>query len=125
MTERFDAPGQELLAALDPDRADPGYWYRFHRWVVAAAAPELARRRRAAGATVGDVILSWRRTLVPAALVTVLLAATMLLRGRPGPAPVTYVDMTEVLAEGVEMPDMPSFEIAAPDGAIEIANEIY
>ena len=110
---------------LDPERSDPGYWGRVHRWVVTAAAPELARRRRAAGANVSDVMLSWWRALVPAALATALLAVMMLLQERPEPAPVAYVDMSEILVVGVEVPDMPSFEIAAPNGAIELVNEIY
>ena len=110
---------------LDPDRSDPGYWYRLPRWILTAAAPELARRRRAVGATVGDVMLSWWRALMPAALAMALLAALMLFRECRGSTPVAYVDMSEALVEGVEIPDMPSFEIAAPDGAIEFVNEIY
>ena len=125
MNDRSDVPRQEFLAVLDPDRSDPGYWYRLHRWILTAAAPELARRRRAVGATVGDVMLSWWRALMPAALAMALLAALMLFREWRGSTPVAYVDMSEALVEGVEIPDMPSFEIAAPDGAIEFVNEIY
>jgi len=36
---------REMHATLDPERSDVGYWHRFYRWVLNAAAPELARPR--------------------------------------------------------------------------------
>jgi hypothetical protein len=126
MTEPIDPATRELLALLDPETGDPGYWPRFHRWVVTSAGPELARRRRTAALTVADVMLSWWRTLVPAALATAVLAAAMLLRdGRARPAPVAYVDVDEMLTVGVEAPEMPAFEIADPDGGIVLVNEFF
>jgi len=124
MIDRPEGPTRELLALIDPERTDPGYWPRFHGWVMAAAGAELARRRPAR-ATVEDVVLSWWRALVPAAVVAVLLAVALLLRDAPADAPVAYVDMDEILVVGVEAPDMPAFEATAPDGAIELVNEIY
>ena len=125
MSDEIDVRTRALLAALDPERRDPGYWQRFQVWVVNAAAPELARRRRAAGATVSEVVFSWWRMLVPTALVTAVLAAALLLRERRVDDPVAYVDMDELLMEGVEAPEMPSFEVAAPDGGIELVNDIF
>ena len=42
------------LASLDPGHADAGYWFRFHRGVMAAASRELARRRM-----LGDVTICY------------------------------------------------------------------
>jgi hypothetical protein len=124
MSEPIDPRTRELLAMLDPELDDPGYWPRFHRWVVTSAAPELARRRRTAALTVPDVMLSWWRTLVPAALATAVLAGALLLRdGRARPAPVAYVDVDEILMVGIEAPEMPAFEIADAEGGIVLANE--
>src|SRR5690606_36451896 len=92
-------------AAPRPEPSDPGYWSRFHHWVTTAAAPELARRRRVARATVADVLLSWSHALVPAALAAAAVAGAELLREQSSPAPVTYVDMDELLVVGVEAPE--------------------
>ena len=125
MNEEIDLELQALLAALDPDRTDPGYWHRFHRWVVNAAGPELARRRRAARATVSEVVTSWWRTLVPTAAMAAALAAFMLLRQDAPSAPVAYVDVDEMLLEGIDAPVMPAFETAGPDGDVIVVNEVF
>ena len=125
MSDEIDVRTRELLAALDPGAGDPGYWHRFHLWVVNSAGPELARRRRAAATSVSDVVFSWWRTLVPAALVTAVLAAALLRRESPEVPPVAYVDVDEILMEGIEAPEMPAFEMAVPDGGIELVNEIF
>ena len=125
MNDEIDVRTRELLSMLDPGMTDPGYWPRFHHWVVNAAGPELARRRRAAASTVSGVVLSWWRTLVPVALVTAVLAAAMLVRQRPSATPVAYVDVDEILMVGIEAPEMPAFEMAAPDGGIELVNEVF
>ena len=44
MNDEIDVHTRELLSALDPEATDPGYWSRFHLWVVDAAAPQLARQ---------------------------------------------------------------------------------
>lgn len=123
--EGIDADVRAMLSALDPDRMDPGYWHRLHRWVVNAAGPELARRRRLASATVSDVVLSWWRALVPAAAVAGALAGLLLFRPQSPVAPVAYVDVDEMLLEGVDAPVMPAFETAGPDGAIIEVNEVF
>ncbi|MSR37013.1 MAG: hypothetical protein EXR95_10320 [Gemmatimonadetes bacterium] len=114
-----------LLATIDPERMDPGYWHRLHRWVVNAAGPELSRRRRMASATVSEVVLSWWRTLVPTAAVAAALAAFLLLRQDAPRAPVAYVDMDEMLLEGIDAPVMPAFETAGPEGGIVVVNELF
>lgn len=125
MNDQMDARTRELLSTLDPEGSDPGYWRRFHRWVVNTAGPELARRRLAANVTVSDVMVSWWRALVPAAVATAVLAGMMLLRERVSPPPVAYVDMAEMLVAGVEAPEMPSFETTGPDGGIVLVNEAF
>ena len=122
--DAIDAHIQAMLGGLDPDRMDPGYWHRLHRWVVNAAGPELARRRRVATATVSEVVLSWWQTLVPTAAMAAALAAFLLFRGGPPQrAPVAYVDVDEMLLEGIDAPVMPAFETAGPEGGIVVVNE--
>lgn len=76
----------EWLRALDPASEDPGYWLRFRSWVMETAGPELSRRRlQLADMTVGDVLESWSRTLVPTALLAAAVAALALLRGPVAP----------------------------------------
>src|SRR5687767_7441968 len=123
--EAIDLELRAMLATLDPDRRDPGYWHRLQRWVVNSAGPELARRRRTANATVAEVVLSWWRTVVPTAAVAAALAAFMLLRQEAPRAPIAYVDMDEQLLEGVDAPVMPAFETAGPDGGIVVVNEVF
>lgn len=124
MTGGPERSTRELLALLDPGRADPGYWRRVQRRVVAAAGFELARRRVRARVSVEEVVLSWWRALVPAAVCAALLAMGMLLSEPPRDASVAYVDMADLLVVGVEVPEMPAFEVTAADGAIELVNEI-
>jgi hypothetical protein len=124
VNEDIDLQIRAMLATLDPERMDPGYWHRLHRWVVNAAGPELARRRRAVDATVSEVVLSWWRTLVPTAAMAAALAAFLLLREAPR-APVAYVDIDEMLMEGIDGPVMPTFETADPDGGIVVVSEVF
>ena len=126
MNEDIDVGVRGLLVALDPEHTDPGYWGRFHRWVVSAAALELAKRRRRQ-ATVSEVMFSWWRTVVPIAAAAAALAAFLLIREAASPTPLPTPDLTmdELLREGVEMPVMPSFQTADPGGAIVVVNEVY
>jgi len=71
------------LAVLDPARHDPNYWFRFGSWVLSGAARELSRRRLVARLTVGDVLESWARALVPTAALVAALAALLLFRSDP------------------------------------------
>jgi hypothetical protein len=125
MTEDVDLHVQALLATLDPDRTDPGYWHRLHRWVVNAAGPELARRRRAVDATVSEVVISWWRTLVPTAAMAAALSAFLLLRQDAPRQPVAYMDVDEMLLEGIDAPVMPAFEAANAEGDIILVNEAF
>lgn len=72
----FDA--DRPTAGLDPEVGDPGYWHRFQVRVLERAAAELARRRLARQPTVTDLVASWWRMLVPAAMATAALAAMVL-----------------------------------------------
>lgn len=86
VTRLEDGLGQDpeiaaWLRALDPASGDPSYWLRFRSWVMESAGPELARRRLLADVTVGDVLQSWSRTLVPTALLAAAVAGLALLRG--------------------------------------------
>ena len=71
---------EAALSVFDPASRDPNYWFRFRWWVMSAAAMELARRRRAMRLTVGDVLESWARALLPTAALVAALAAMLLVR---------------------------------------------
>lgn len=75
-----DAHLHTALSVLDPASRDPNYWLRFRWWVMSGAASELARRRRAVRLTVGDVLQSWARTLLPTAALVAAIAAMLLVR---------------------------------------------
>ena len=91
---------QEALGALDPAERDRGYWSDFKRAAVFSARTELARRRRLAEVTVSDVVFSWSRGLVPAAMMAAAAAAFLLLRPTQS-AP--FVRLEEALLEGLEV----------------------
>lgn len=74
----------EALDCLDPANVDPNYWFRFHGRVMAGAGTELARRRMMSGLTVGDVLASWSRTLVPTAMLAAAVATLILIRTGSG-----------------------------------------
>lgn len=103
MSDRWMSRGDEptetewadVLRMLDPATDDPNYWFRFRAWVVESAGPELARRRLIADVTVGDVLNSWARTLVPSALLAAAAAGILLLREPPVPAqaPISIQEM--------------------------------
>ncbi len=115
-----DAGLHELLASLDPDLLDSGYWNRFHRWVVNSAAPELARRRQVVRVTVGEVMASWWRTLVPTAVMAAALAGMVLLRAsRPASLPVLGVE--ELLTAGLERPVPAVFDDAGASHDVSLA----
>jgi hypothetical protein len=90
---------REALGALDPAERDRGYWSEFRRTALLAAAPELARRRRLAEVTVSDVVFSWSRGLVPAAMMAAAAAAFLLLRPTESE---TFLRLEEALLEGIE-----------------------
>lgn len=108
MDDARDVRVGELLALLDPERDDPGYWHRFHRWAVNSAGPELARRRRVAAASVADVVVSWWRGLVPAATVAAALALLMLVEEAPQEMVLATGTVEELLTEGLDPAPLPA-----------------
>lgn len=97
----------EALSLLDPASRDPNFWMRFRSWVLHGAARELARRRMMARMTVGDVVNSWARTLVPTALLAAVLAGIVLWRaGAPLVVSVEELLVSEI--EGETIPIMAS-----------------
>lgn len=115
----------EALGSLDPAVDDPNYWLRFRGWVLSGAARELARRRLVSELTVGDVLSSWARTVLPTAALAAALAGIMLLRsGDPGtvqPVGVEELLVTDLPSETV--PLLLSPEIGA--GAVSFAADDY
>jgi hypothetical protein len=80
---------------------------RFRAWVMNGAARELARRRMMARMTVGDVVQSWSRALIPTALLAAVLAGIVLWRsGAPLPISVEELLVSEI--EGETIPVMAS-----------------
>lgn len=74
------------LERLDPAVVDPAYWERFQARVMQRARPALAQRRREAMVTVGQVLHSWSRAVVPMAMAATLMAALFLLDQAPTPS---------------------------------------
>lgn len=92
------------LTSLDPAKEDPGFWIRLHSRVMADAREELARRRMTGELSVIDVVFSWRRTLVPLALMAAAVAGLLLAGGGSGPEePVQMVAVEEVLTEDLNL----------------------
>jgi len=60
---------------LDPQLRSPGYWARLRGNVMERAANELYRRRLLRSVGVADLLQSWARMLVPAAVVAAATAA--------------------------------------------------
>ncbi len=98
------------LEPLDPECADPGHWARFQARVMALAGPELARRRAAPQLTVGDVLASWWRLLVPASVVAAAVMASLLTRGEVAPG--AEIAIEEALVEGFDDDPLPAVLVA-------------
>jgi hypothetical protein len=96
-----------ILRAVDPASRDPNYWLRFRSWVMTAAGPELARRRLMRELTVGDMLVSWARGVVPAAMAAAVIAALVLTRPVVPPAPAA-VGVEELLIAGMEDETIPT-----------------
>jgi len=96
----------EALESLDPASVDPNYWFRFRGWVMTGAAAELARRRLMAELTVGDVLNSWSRAVLPTALLAAAMAGLMLMQ--PTEAPVeTAIALEELLVSEIRAETVP------------------
>ena len=115
----------EALAHFDPEHQDPNYWYRFREWILENATGELARRRLIHELTVGDVMTSWARTVVPAALLAAILAALLLIRDQ-SLVPASPVGIEELLVSGVEGQTIPA--VLAPSETsdpVAFASEVF
>ena len=114
-----------LLESVDPASADPNYWLRFQSWVLKNAAPELARRRLMTELTMGDVMTSWARTVIPTAVLAAALAGLFLFRGQAAPAP-RPVGVEELLVAGVEGATIPvALSTEEAGSAIAFASEVF
>ena len=71
------------LDVLDPAADDPGYWLRFQRTIVHRAGPTMADRRRRSHVTLGSVLFTWGRMILPVAAVGAGVAAVLLARTAP------------------------------------------
>jgi hypothetical protein len=110
----------EALFHLDPASQDPRYWLRFRTWVMNGATLELARRRMVAQMTVGDVVHSWARALVPTALLAAVLAGILLWRvGSVPPMTVEELLISEIQGETIPMMASPSRSFEAVTFASE------
>lgn len=114
-----DAEFSWALSSLDPASRDPNYWLRFRWWVVSAAAAELARRRRQARLTVGDVLESWARALVPTAALVAALAGMLLMRSQ------TPVEWPPISVEDLMLSEVEGNAIPIDVAALTFAAEIF
>jgi hypothetical protein len=113
----------ELASALqfvDPATDDANYWLRFRAWVMKSAATELARRRLVAELTMGDVVTSWARAVVPTALAAAVVAGLVLLRGAEVVGPPVPVGVEELLVVDLEEEAIPS-ALAADEATAFVA----
>lgn len=74
--------------------------------------------------TVGQVVQSWARALVPTALATALLAGLLLLRGSALNAPLP-VGVEELLVRDIQGETIPMMLKAAEAEAVSFASEIF
>lgn len=120
-----DAALSEALRALDPQTLDANYWLRFRDWVLSSAAPELARRRLVADITVGDVMSSWARAVIPTAVLAAALAGVLIVKGQVGQAP-PPVRLEELLSADLEHPTVPAdLRLDEAGGAVAFAEESF
>jgi hypothetical protein len=113
----------EALTAFDPAARDPGYWLRFRSWVMTGAARELARRRFVAQMTIGDVVQSWARALVPTAVLTAVIAGLVLMHGGllAPPRPISVEELLVSEIDGEPLPVM--LEPGRAPDAVTFASE--
>lgn len=115
-----DAELASLLEFADPASRDPHYWLRFQSRVLKRASAELARRRLMADLTVGEVLSSWARTVVPTAVFAALVAALVLVRGHTAAAPAP-VGVEELLVAGIDDQSIPAALQADSEEASQVA----
>jgi hypothetical protein len=114
----------EALALIDPASSDPAYWLRFRARVLGGAARELARRRLLAQLTIGDVMRSWARTVVPTALATAIVAGLLLVRSGALEPPLP-IGVEELLVSEIEGETLPAMLEAEESAAVMFASEVF
>jgi hypothetical protein len=115
----------EAFAHFNPEHQSPNYWIHFRRWILENAATELARRRLIHELTVGEVITSWARTVVPVALLAAVLAGLLLSRNQLA-VPVRPIGIEELLVSGVEGQTIPAaLAPSETSGAVAFASEVF
>ena len=115
----------QALRSLDPATQDPNYWFRFRGGVMTRAAPELARRRVMGRLTMGDVMSSWARAVVPTAALAAALAGMLLMRAEtssnPQPMGLEELLVSEIPGETVPVLLAPE----GTEGVVAFAPEIF
>ena len=111
------------LESLDPATEDPNYWFRFRGWVMTGAARELARRRFVAQLTVGDVMNSWARMVVPTAVLAAAVAGLLLVRAEATTNPLP-MGLEELLVSEIPDETVPLLPPEGTAGVVAFA-EIY
>jgi hypothetical protein len=115
----------EAFDGLDPATGDPNYWLRFRGWVMTGAAGELARRRLMAQLTVGDVLTSWARTVVPTAVLAAALAGLLMLRSTEPNGP-DFIGLEELLVSEIPGETVPVLLTPeGTEGVVAFAAEIF
>jgi len=112
------------LRVLEPTSRDANYWFRFRSWVMTEAGPELARRRFMARLTIGDVMASWARMVVPTAALAAGFAAALLLRSGAGSEPLPF-GVEELLVSEIEESPGPVETPAELIGPVSFAAEVF
>lgn len=114
----------KALESLDPATEDPNYWVRFRGWVLTGAARELARRRLVAQLTVGDVMTSWARMVVPTAVLAAAVAGLLLMRAEATTNPLP-MGLEELLVSEIPGETVPL--LVPPEGTAGVVAfaEIY
>jgi hypothetical protein len=85
------------LELLDPGCDDPQYWERSHARIMRAAQPHLAQRAAARSETMGEILLSWSRLVVPVTMAAAAVAGLILLQPLEDESPASVAGLVEVL----------------------------
>ena len=94
------------LEVLEPGDSDPTYWDRFQLRVIEAARSTLSHRRRAS-VTLGGIVVSWGRLILPLAAAAGLSA--LLVSGGTDPSSQGIAGVEEVLEPPDGEEPLPSF----------------
>jgi hypothetical protein len=87
-----------VLRALDPETAEPGFWEHNHRRIMERASGRLAIRR-ARAESMGEVLMSWSRLLIPTAAMAAGVLGFFLLGSATGDDLVPLFGVEDVLHE--------------------------